>query len=135
MKNGSVLLELQRATHATLQVLVAELGLTGSEINALGNLGDGVARTVSELGAAVGAKPATLTGIVDRLEGRGMVRRGARAGDRRAVVIELTDDGREAAAAVRKALRALERRALAGVPDEEIDAARSVLKRLAEVKG
>jgi DNA-binding MarR family transcriptional regulator len=135
VKNGSVLLELQRATHATLQVLVAELGLTGSEINALGNLGDGVARTVSELGAAVGAKPATLTGIVDRLEGRKLVRRGAREGDRRAVVIELTDDGREAAAAVRKAMRALERRALAGMPEGELAAARSVLRRLAEVQG
>ena len=40
----SALLALQRATHATLQVLAVELaglGLTGSEINALANLADG----------------------------------------------------------------------------------------------
>jgi hypothetical protein len=44
VKNGSVVLELQRATHATLHLLTTELvdlDLTASEINALGNLADG----------------------------------------------------------------------------------------------
>jgi hypothetical protein len=56
----SALLALQRATHATLQVLATELvdlDLTPSEINTLANLADGQGRTVSELGAAVGSPP------------------------------------------------------------------------------
>lgn len=135
MKNESVILELQRATHATLQLLAAELAeldLTASEINALGNLADGVARTVSQLGATVGSRPATLTGILDRLERRGLIRRAARPGDRRAVLIELTDDGKRNAARVRRTLIAVEKRALAGVPAEAVNAARAVLQALTE---
>ncbi|MFD0351255.1 MarR family winged helix-turn-helix transcriptional regulator [Kitasatospora aburaviensis] len=92
----SVLLTLQRATHATLQLLAAELvdlDLTASEINALANLADGRGRTVSQLGAAVGTRPTTLTSVLDRLERRGHITRGVRAGDRRSVLVELTDSG------------------------------------------
>jgi DNA-binding MarR family transcriptional regulator len=130
-----VLLELQRATHATLRVLAAELvdlDLTPSELNALGNLADGVARTVSELGAAVGTRPTTLTGILDRLERRELITRGPRPGDRRAVVIALTPEGERTAAQIRRTLRDVERRALADVPADAIRAARTVLRALAE---
>jgi DNA-binding MarR family transcriptional regulator len=135
VKNESVILELQRATHATLHLLTTELvdlDLTPSEINALGNLADGVSRTVSELGAAVGTRPATLTGILDRLERRELITRGARPGDRRAVLIGLTDDGRQVADLIRRTLRGLERRALADLPPEAVAAARSVLRALTE---
>lgn len=135
MNNGSVILELQRATHATLHLLTAELadlGLTASDINALGNLADGEPRTVSELGAAVGSRPATMTGILDRLERRGLIGRAARPGDRRAVVIHLTGDGRTAATMIRRSMDGLEQRALAGLPAGSVEAARAVLKALAE---
>jgi DNA-binding MarR family transcriptional regulator len=136
VKNDSVILELQRATHATLQLLATELvdlDLTASEINALGNLSDRKGRTVSELGADVGSRPATLTGILDRLERRGLIARSTRAGDRRSVVIELTAEGEQVAALVRKTMRAIERRALAGLPDGSVDAARAVVRALTEV--
>jgi len=135
VKNESVILELQRATHATLQLLgteLVDLDLTPSEINALGNLADGVGRTVSELGAAVGTRPATLTGILDRLERRGLITRGARPGDRRAVLIELTADGEQTAALIRRTLSDLEQRALAGLSPVAVDGARAVLRALTE---
>jgi MarR family transcriptional regulator, organic hydroperoxide resistance regulator len=130
-----IILQLQQATHATLHLLTAELAhldLAASDINALGNLGDGVARTVSELGAAVGSRPATMTGILDRLERRGLVRRAARPGDRRAIQIELTDDGARAATTIRQTLRDIERRALAGLPPDTVDGARTVLRALTQ---
>lgn len=135
MKNGSVILDLQRATHATLHLLataLVDLDLTASEINALGNLADGTSRTVSELGAAVGTRPATLTGILDRLERRGLITRGARPGDRRAVLIELTVDGEQTAALIRQTLRDLEKRALAGLSVDAVNGARAVLQALTE---
>jgi DNA-binding MarR family transcriptional regulator len=138
VKNDSVILELQRATHVTLQVLAAELvdlDLTASEINALGNLADGIARTVSQLGAAVGARPATLTGILDRLERRGLITRAARPGDRRAVLVQLTEDGKRTGAQVRKTLIAVEKRALADLPATTVSAARTVLRALTEAEG
>jgi MarR family transcriptional regulator, organic hydroperoxide resistance regulator len=132
----SALLALQRATHATLQVLAAELvdlDLTASEINALANLADGQGRTVSELGAAVGARPTTLTSVLDRLERRGHITRGARPGDRRAVLIELTPTGRVAAATIRQSIADLERRALGDLPAETLTALRTALQALTEV--
>ncbi|GAB1646481.1 MarR family winged helix-turn-helix transcriptional regulator [Krasilnikovia sp. MM14-A1259] len=135
MKNDSVILELQRATHATLHLLateLADLDLTASEINALGNLADGASRTVSELGAAIGTRPATLTGILDRLERRGLITRAARPGDRRAVLITLTDDGVRTAAQIRHTLRTVEQRALAGLPADVVHGARAVLRALTE---
>lgn len=132
----SPLLALQRATHATLQVLAAELvdlDLTASEINALANLADGRGRTVSELGAAVGTRPTTLTGVLDRLERRGHITRGNRPGDRRAVLIELTASGRATAAAIRQAVTDLERRALEDLPAESAAVLRTALEALARV--
>ncbi|MFG2874635.1 MarR family winged helix-turn-helix transcriptional regulator [Streptomyces sp. NPDC048337] len=132
----SALLALQRATHATLQVLGAELvdlDLTASEINALANLADGRGRTVSELGAAVGTRPTTLTSVLDRLERRGHITRGTRPGDRRAVLIELTASGRLTATTIRQAVTDLERRALDGLPAEAIDSLRAALQALTEV--
>ncbi len=132
----SALLALQRATHATLQVLAAELvdlDLTASEINALANLADGRGRTVSELGAAMGTRPTTLTGVLDRLERHGHITRGARPGDRRAVLIELTSSGRLAATTIRQVVTDLERRALANLPAEAVAALRTALQALTEV--
>ncbi|WP_329376201.1 MarR family transcriptional regulator [Streptomyces sp. NBC_01351] len=132
----SALLALQRATHATLQVLAADLvdlDLTPSEINALANLADGRGRTVSELGAAVGTRPTTLTSVLDRLERRGHITRGTRPGDRRAVLIELTPSGRVAAATIRETITALERRALDGLPPEALAGLRAALRALTEV--
>jgi DNA-binding MarR family transcriptional regulator len=129
----SALLALQRATHATLHLIAAELvdlDLTASEINALANLADGQGRTVSQLGAAVGTRPTTLTSVLDRLERRGHITRGTRAGDRRSVLIELTDSGREAAAVITQTLTDLENRALGGLPAETVHGFHAVLDAL-----
>ncbi|GAA0588944.1 hypothetical protein GCM10010172_87410 [Paractinoplanes ferrugineus] len=130
----SALLALQRATHATLQVLAAELvdlDLTSSEINAMANLADGRGRTVSELGKAVGVRPTTLTSVLDRLERRGHITRGNRPGDRRVVVVELTSTGRTAATAIREAIARLEHRALSSLPVGDIAVLRQALEALA----
>jgi DNA-binding MarR family transcriptional regulator len=132
----SALLALQRAAHATVQALAAELtdlDLTGSEINALANLADGRGRTVSELGAATGTRPTTLTSVLDRLERRGLISRGSLPADRRAVLIELTSAGRATAATIRQAVSDLDRRALGGLPADAIAGLRTALHALTEV--
>jgi DNA-binding MarR family transcriptional regulator len=129
----SALLTLQRATHATLHLIATELvdlDLTASEINALANLADGEGRTVSRLGAAVGARPTTLTSVLDRLERRGHITRGTLAGDRRSVLVELTESGQATAALIKQRLDGLERRALEGLPGEALAGFYAVLDAL-----
>lgn len=133
--DGAQLLALQRATHTTLHGIATaliDLDLTSSELNALANLYGAEGLTVSRLGAVMGIRPTTLTSVLDRLERRGHITRGNRAGDRRAVVIELTDTGRECATLVRTSLGDLERTALRGVDPRDLAGFDVVLAALTE---
>lgn len=136
MITDSALLALQRATHATLHLLaheLADLDLTASEINALANLADNRPRTVSQLAADVGARPSTLTSVLDRLERRGHISRGTLAGDRRSVLIELTDSGRATAETIHDAITNIEHRALGTLPASAVAGFHDVLRALVEV--
>lgn len=131
----SALLALHRAAHATAHALAAELAdldLTASEVNALANLADGRSRTVSELAAATGTRPTTLTSVLDRLERRGHVTRGGRPGDRRAVLVQPTASGRQAAATIRQAITGLEHRALGALPAGAVAGLHAALQALTE---
>jgi DNA-binding MarR family transcriptional regulator len=130
----SVILALQRATHVTLSEIgreLADLALSPSEINVLANLADGADRTVTSLGQAVGSRPTTLTGVLDRLERRRLITRATHPTDRRAVLISLTAAGQKTAARVRATVDEVEGRALAGLPTESVTAALAVLEALA----
>ena len=50
---------------------------------------------MADIAAALDVVPRTATSIVDALEAAGLVARSADASDRRAVLVRLTDDGRE----------------------------------------
>ncbi|HEY3260491.1 MAG TPA: MarR family transcriptional regulator [Pseudonocardiaceae bacterium] len=130
---SGTLLGLQRATHHSLNALgesLGHLGLSAAEINTLANLADGRRRTVAELSAAVGSRSSTLTGILDRLEHRRLVRRQAHPTDRRSYLVVLTQTGAEVAATVDRAVADLERRLLAGLPATALAGFQSVLAAL-----
>jgi MarR family transcriptional repressor of emrRAB len=55
--------------------------------------------TASSLGQACHEKPANLTRVCNELEERGLIHRGTRPGDRRSVMISLTEQGRAMIAA------------------------------------
>jgi MarR family transcriptional regulator, organic hydroperoxide resistance regulator len=133
--HGGTVLALHRATHATLHALARDLtglGLNNSETNVLAVLADGRSRAVGELAAATATRPTTLTSVLDRLAGRGLVVRELDPADRRSFVVELTGTGRDAAAAVDQAVRRLERTALAGVSETERAGFLAVLNALRE---
>ena len=60
--------------------------------------------TLGDLARRLMVTPAVVTGLVDRLEQRGYVRRGGDPADRRVVRLELTEAGRSASVAVEQAL-------------------------------
>jgi DNA-binding MarR family transcriptional regulator len=90
------LIALQRATHALVQALdseLSDLGLSASETNLLACLAPDGPRRVRELIADTGQRPSTVTGILDRLEQRGLVDRQLDPDDRRSFRVALTTDG------------------------------------------
>jgi DNA-binding MarR family transcriptional regulator len=64
--------------------------------------------SVRELVTATAQRPSTLTGVLDRLERRGLIERGANPSDRRSVLVRLTPEGRAQAERVERAYEELE---------------------------
>lgn len=62
------------------------------------------AQRASELAIKVGSAPTSFTPVLDRLEKLGLIERGADASDRRAIIIHLTDRGRQYERAVSNAI-------------------------------
>src|SRR5579862_9908161 len=72
-------------------------GLTGPQMLCLREIALQGALTTGALALAVALSPATLTGILDRLEVRGLVSRERRPEDKRRVLVSLTALGRQMA--------------------------------------
>jgi MarR family transcriptional regulator, organic hydroperoxide resistance regulator len=114
----NVVSALEATVHRVLEHLAAELkdlGLSQGEANALAQLRAGTSRTIAELQAATGQRPSTLTGVLDRLERRGLVERRLNPRDRRSFTVTLTGAGAEAADRVRATFAELDRQALGAV--------------------
>ncbi|HEX5617102.1 MAG TPA: MarR family transcriptional regulator [Solirubrobacteraceae bacterium] len=119
MHDLPLIAEWQRVTHHLLAALddeLSDLGLSAAETNLLACFAGRPARAVRELVAASGQRPSTLTGVLDRLERRGLVERGPHPDDRRSVLVALTAAGQAAADRVAAAFAKLEAR----LPGDEI---------------
>jgi DNA-binding MarR family transcriptional regulator len=108
-----VIADWQRVTHRLLTLVDAELGdlgLSPAETNVLACLNDAEAPTIRQVSDATAQPPSTLTGLLDRLERRGLVERRPNPRDRRSTLVVLTPGGREAAGRVAAAFRRVEAR-------------------------
>ncbi|GAA0309965.1 MarR family winged helix-turn-helix transcriptional regulator [Kineococcus aurantiacus] len=105
-------------------------GLSLTQARVLGNLDRGGPQRISRLTALEGCAQPTMTGLVSRLEDTGLVRRTPDPADARAVLVELTDAGREELLANRRRLRGPLTRALHDLPADPGDLER--LTRLLE---
>lgn len=83
-----------RRLHASLH---PELGakLTPSKVRALALIGESGGLRIGELADRVGVDDTTATRMVDRLEELRVAGRRGAEGDRRATLVELTDEGKE----------------------------------------
>jgi MarR family transcriptional regulator, organic hydroperoxide resistance regulator len=94
--DASDLIALQRATHALILALhgeLHELGLSASETNLIACLTPDDPRRIGDVVADTGQRPSNVTGILDRLERRGLVERLLDPDDRRSFRAGLTGDG------------------------------------------
>jgi DNA-binding MarR family transcriptional regulator len=72
---------------------IRSMRLTPSQFDVIATLGDTDGMTCSDLSAATLVTKGTLTGVLDRLEGKGFIRRDAVEADRRCTKIRLTEKG------------------------------------------
>jgi DNA-binding MarR family transcriptional regulator len=129
----SLIARLEATVHRVLDRLAAELddlGLSHGEVNALAQLEPGTTCTIAELQAATGQRASTLTGVLDRLERRGLVERQLNPRDRRSFTVGLTDSGVTVAARIKHTFGALERRVLGAVSQRSAEGFFDVLRAL-----
>lgn len=96
----------------------------------LGLLRDRGPMSPSELGERLIVTRATVTGLLDSLERRGFVRRGAHPTDRRSLQVEITDDGRRVLQELRGVVHRHEKAWLGALSDDELRAYIGLLHRI-----
>lgn len=72
---------------------IRSLRLTPSQFDVIVTLGDTTGLTCSQLSSQTLVTKGTLTGVLDRLERKGLIRRESVAGDKRRTKIRLTEKG------------------------------------------
>ena len=107
-------------------------GLTGPQITALKVLEGFGNLSLSELGQRMSAKRSTITGIVDRMERDGLVRRRRSTTDRRVVHLEATARGAQIASAVPVTAMLMFGEALRALPDTDRAELIRILGRIAD---
>lgn len=111
--------------------LVEEIGLTGPQLAVLREAARSGPLPVGELARAIHLSQPTVTGILNRLEKRGLVQRIRRSDDRRAVNVNVTDSGRELSTSAPSLLQDSFRRKLGQLEPWEQTMILSILQRIA----
>lgn len=120
---------LERATHTValwIERSFRDLRLTQAEAHVLAYLAQHAPCSINDLHRSFGHKRSTLTSLLDRLEARGWIRRGAHPTSRRLVLVHLTDAGRGPGERVLAALRALDERVLARIGGDAMTFLRTI---------
>ncbi len=86
--------------------------------------------SMSDLAAALGVQPPTVTKMISRLAAQDYVERRASAGDGRQAQVFLTERGRRAIATIDKLWKRIEKTALAGIDDKDRKRLRKLLRQV-----
>jgi DNA-binding MarR family transcriptional regulator len=126
-----LLLELSRThLHERLAVTIAAFDLSLPQAHALQVLEPGRAVPMRDLAARLRCDASNITGIVDRLEARGLVERRPAPGDRRVKALVVTAKGAALRASLVERLHRVPP-ALAGISTEEQRTLLDLLRRIA----
>jgi DNA-binding MarR family transcriptional regulator len=87
--------KLVRAVYLDTQKMSRQFGLTGPQSLVVRLLLNNGSMSSADLSRLMYVTPSNLTGIIDRLEKKGLVKREGKEGDRRVALIVLTDTGKE----------------------------------------
>lgn len=89
----AALRRVMRAIDLRSRALFQEVGLTGPQLLVLRDVARLTGRPVSTVARTVNLSQPTVSGILDRLERRGLVRRDRGEADRRTVIVTITAEG------------------------------------------
>lgn len=112
---------------------IRQLNLTCPQFDVIATLGNTAGMTMHQLAEKTLVTKGTLTGIVDRLEKKGLVRREVPPEDRRCFMIVLTDEGERIFEEVFPAHIAYLKQRFSRLSEQESQEILSALQRLREI--
>lgn len=112
-----------------------ETGLTGSQLWAIKIISESSSIRVSDLSRRMYLHPATVVGILDRLELQGLVQRVRSTKDRRVVDVELTAKGSKLVEIAPDVAQSLLVRGLEEMTDESLTCVQQGMSSFAEILG
>lgn len=111
---------------------LAPLELSAAQFSILASLEGEERKSASDLCRGISYDAGAMTRMLDRLEGKGLIRRNRSPEDRRLVHLELTEEGRTAYARTRELALANANRFLSGFTKAEARQLESLLTRMLE---
>jgi len=126
---GYLVNQLAQTVARELDRRMAAIGLTDAQWKPLLLLQQGDCSTAADLSRIACHDTGSVTRLLDRLEGKGLVRRARSADDRRIVKLELTEEGKRVAVEVPKIIAHLANQVLKGFEHDEFLLFLSLLKR------
>ncbi|MCU0311076.1 MAG: MarR family winged helix-turn-helix transcriptional regulator [Acidimicrobiales bacterium] len=124
------LMRVARAHRTMAASLLAQVGLHPGQEALLMELWEQDGRTQADLAAALGVQPPTVTKMLQRMEGSGLVDRRGDATDGRAIRVHLTPKGRRLSTKVGKLWSELEARTVEGLSERQQASLASLLGQL-----
>ena len=112
-----------------------ETGITGPQLWAIKIIGDFSPVRVSDLARHMYVHPATVVGILDRLESRKLVKRVRSKDDKRVVKVRLTDEGKKLIAKAPQVAQGLLVAGLEVLPAKRLQELDSALEDLVHILG
>lgn len=122
-----------RATEISARALARETGLTTAQLLVLQAIAERGASTPKAIASETGVSQATITALIDKLEGKGFVRRRKSDQDRRQTFVLLTEEGARTLAEAPDPLQDLFVKRFELLPDWERSMILAALERVASL--
>jgi DNA-binding MarR family transcriptional regulator len=124
-----------RAADIDSRKLAAEHQITAPQLMCLMAVVEKGSVTAADIAKRIHLSPSTLVGVLDRLEGKGLVKRDRNSQDRREVAVTPTDEGRALVAKTPFPLQRSLDRALRQLSEQEQEQIAAGMNRLVDLMG
>lgn len=121
------------AQHAVFQYMkknLAQFDITPIQYGVLGCIWEFDMHNPKDIAAHLGVENSTISGILERMETKGLIRRTIDSSDRRYIHIELTDLSRDLEIPVRTVVTGVDRAVLEQFGAEEVGTLKEMLRRI-----
>lgn len=117
----------------TVRNSLGKFGVTETQFNMLDLLSKKESHKVTDLAEKMGVKPSAVTTMIDRLTSNGLVSRRHDVNDRRAVLVSITEEGRDVMRKFEEKCRNVVKSYLSHLDPNELEALASIYEKLGKV--